>query len=84
MKLNPTKCSFGVTSGKFLGCLVTKRGIKAYPHQIKVVANIHSLKNMKEVQKLTGHLAALNSFICKYSDKSHHFLNTIRKGKSFD
>lgn len=40
IKLNPTKCSFGVTSGKFLGYLVTKCGIEVDPHQIKAVENI--------------------------------------------
>ncbi|KAF8051353.1 hypothetical protein N665_1742s0002 [Sinapis alba] len=34
MKLNPAKCTFGVTSGEFLGYIVTKRGIKANPKQI--------------------------------------------------
>ena len=34
MKLNPTKCSFGVSSGKFLGYLVTQRGVEANPDQI--------------------------------------------------
>ena len=34
MKLNPTKCTFGVASGEFLGYLVTERGIKANPKQI--------------------------------------------------
>ena len=31
VKLNPEKCTFGVASGKFLGYLVTQRGIKADP-----------------------------------------------------
>ena len=31
MKLNPTKCTFGVVSGEFLGYLVTERGIEANP-----------------------------------------------------
>ncbi|KAK0594549.1 hypothetical protein LWI29_017364 [Acer saccharum] len=35
MKLNPTKCSFGVSSGKFLGYLVTQRGVEANPDQIR-------------------------------------------------
>ena len=34
MKLNPTKCSFGVSSGKFLGYIITHRGIEANPEQI--------------------------------------------------
>ncbi|XP_074290386.1 uncharacterized protein LOC141617112 [Silene latifolia] len=37
MKLNPSKCHFGVSSGKFLGYMVTKRGIEASLEQIKVI-----------------------------------------------
>ena len=35
MKLNPSKCTFGVSSGRFLGYLVTQQGIEAHPRQIK-------------------------------------------------
>ena len=42
MKLNPTKCSFGVASGKFLGYMVTQCGIEANPYQIRSVMNIPS------------------------------------------
>ena len=42
MKLNPTKCSFGIASSKFLGYMVTQRGIKANPDQIQSVMNIPS------------------------------------------
>ncbi|KAK0572860.1 hypothetical protein LWI29_038236 [Acer saccharum] len=54
MKLNPTKCSFGVSSGKFLGYLVTQRGVEANLDQIRSIENIESPKCMKDVQKLTG------------------------------
>ncbi|KAK1587454.1 hypothetical protein Q3G72_013021 [Acer saccharum] len=54
MKLNLTKCSFGVSSGKFLGYLVTQRGVEANPDQIRSIENIESLKCMKDVQKLTA------------------------------
>ena len=50
MKLNPTKCSFGVRAGKFLGYMVTRRGIEANPEQIKAIMEIKSPKNIKEVQ----------------------------------
>lgn len=73
MNLNPAKCSFGVTSGKFLSYLVTKRGIEANRRQINAVENIQSLKCIKDVQKLTGRLATLIRFISKYFDKSHFF-----------
>ncbi|KAJ9535562.1 hypothetical protein OSB04_un001302 [Centaurea solstitialis] len=84
MKLNPTKCSFGVRAGKFLGYMVTRRGIEASPEQIKAILEIQSPRNIKEVQKLTGGVAALNRFISRSSDKCHLFYNVLRKNKGFD
>ena len=37
LRLNASKCAFGVGSGKFLGFLVTNRGIEADPSQIKAI-----------------------------------------------
>ena len=65
MKLNPEKCSFGVTSGKFLGYLVSQRGIEAHPNQVTAIHQITSPRNAKDVQKLTGRVAALNRFISR-------------------
>ena len=53
MKLNPAKCSFRVSSGKFLGYIVTHRGIEANPEQIRAIHVIPSPRNVKEVQRLT-------------------------------
>ena len=47
MKLNPSKCHFGVRSGKFLGYMVTKRGIEASPEQIQAILNLKSPKYIK-------------------------------------
>lgn len=84
MKLNPTKCSFGVTFGKFSGYPVAKRGIKADPWQIKAVKNIQSPRRVKDVQKLTCRLADLNKFISRYSDKRRPIFDTLQKGKQFE
>ncbi|KAJ9566737.1 hypothetical protein OSB04_002703 [Centaurea solstitialis] len=54
MKLNPTKCSFGVRARKFLGYMVTRRGIEASPEQIKPIIELKSSRKVKEVQRLTG------------------------------
>ncbi|KAJ9560566.1 hypothetical protein OSB04_005726, partial [Centaurea solstitialis] len=83
MKLNPTKCSFGVRAGKFLGYLVTQRGIEASPEQVKAIVEIQSPRNVKEVQKLTGRVAALTRFISRSSDKCHLFYNVLRKNQGF-
>lgn len=53
MKLNPAKCYFGLTTGKFLGYLLTQRGIEADPTQIKVIEEIKSPTILKELQSLT-------------------------------
>ncbi|XP_024010359.1 uncharacterized protein LOC112085380 [Eutrema salsugineum] len=54
MKLNPAKCTFGVTAGEFLGYIVTECGIEANPKQISAVLDLHSPTSKREVQKLTG------------------------------
>ena len=47
--LNASKCSFGVGLGKFLGYMVTHRGIKVNPDQIKAINNLQPPRNPKEV-----------------------------------
>ena len=63
LRLNASKCSFGMGLGKFLGYMVTRRGIEVNPDQIKTINNLRSPRNPKEVQKLTEMAAALNKFI---------------------
>ena len=59
MKLNPTKCAFGVSSRKFLGFIVNNRGIEASLDKIKVVLDMQPPSNTKEIQRLTGRIATL-------------------------
>ena len=84
MKLNPTKCSFGVAIGKFLGYMVTQRGIEANPDQIRSVMNIPSPACIRDVQHLAGRVAALSCFISRPSEKCHLFFSTLRKSKDFE
>jgi len=56
MRLNPAKCTFDVQAGKFLGFLLTRRGIEANPDKCHAVINMRSLANVKELQQLTGRL----------------------------
>ena len=49
MKLNPTKCAFGVSAGKFLGFIVNSRGIKANPDKIKALLDMQPPSNTKEI-----------------------------------
>ena len=54
MKLNPSKCAFGVSSGKFLGFMVSQRGIEVNPDKIQALLDMEPPKNIKEVQSFTG------------------------------
>ena len=53
MKLNPSKCAFGVSSGKFLGFIVSQRGIEANPEKVRAILEMSSPRTTKEVQSLT-------------------------------
>ena len=79
MKLNPGKCFFRVASGKFLGFMVSQRGIEANPKKVQAIINMASPKTVKEVQKLTGRIAALNRFISRATDKCLPFFKTLKQ-----
>ena len=82
--LNASKCSFGVGSGKFLGYMVTHRGIVVNLDQIKAITNMRTPQNPKEVQKLTGMATALNRFISRSVDRCRPFFLLINKWKGFE
>ncbi|XP_023924424.1 uncharacterized protein LOC112035820 [Quercus suber] len=79
MKLNPSKCAFGVSSGKFLGFMVSRRGIEANPKKVKAILEMSSPRTIKEVQSLTGRVAALNRFVSRAMDKCLPFFKTLKK-----
>jgi hypothetical protein len=68
LKLNPEKCVFDVRKGKVLGCLVSVKGIEANLDKINVVVNMKTPQCRKEVQRLTGRIAALNRFMPKLAE----------------
>ena len=79
LRLNASKCSFGVGLGNFLGYMVTHRGIEVNPDQIKAINNLQPPWNPKEVQKLIGMMAALNRFISRSADRCRPFFLLLHK-----
>ena len=73
LSLNPSKCIFGVHKGKELGCLVSTKGIEANPDKVKALWNMEEPKSIRDVQKLTGRIAALNRFIPRSTNRSLPF-----------
>ncbi|XP_075646115.1 uncharacterized protein LOC142617200 [Castanea sativa] len=83
LRLNADKCAFGVRVDKFLGYMITCRGIEINPDQIQAVERLELPSNPKEVQVLTDMLAALNQFISKFTDRHHPFYQLLKKWRGF-
>jgi hypothetical protein len=79
MKLNSAKCAFGVSSGKFLGFMVSQRGIEANPEKVSAILEMQPSKDLKQLQCLTGRIAAFNQFIFRSTDKCLPFFKILRK-----
>ena len=79
LRLNAFKCSFGISSSKFLGYMVTHRRIEVNLDQIKAINDLQPPRNPKKVQKLTGMTAALNRFISQSVDKCRPFFQLLYK-----
>uniref|UniRef100_A0A2N9J139 Uncharacterized protein n=1 Tax=Fagus sylvatica TaxID=28930 RepID=A0A2N9J139_FAGSY len=83
LRLNASKCVFGVGSGKFLGFMVSHRGIEVNPDQIKVIQELKAPRTHKEVQRLTGMTAALSRFISRSADRCQPFFQLLKKSTTF-
>ena len=79
MKLNSSKCAFGVSSSKFLGFMVSHRGIEANPDKIQAILNMEPPRNIKEVQSFTEQVAAFNRFVSKATNKCLPFFKVLKK-----
>ena len=79
MKLNPSKCAFGVTIEKFLGFMVSQKGIEVNSEKIQAIIELTLLKIIKEVQSLNDKIAALNRFFSRAMDKCLPFFRTLKR-----
>nr|KYP61871.1 Retrovirus-related Pol polyprotein from transposon 297 family [Cajanus cajan] len=83
MRLNPAKCTFGVAGGKFLGFMLSKRGIEANPDKCQAIINMQSPRNIKEVQRLAGRIASLARFLPCMAEKSRPIMSLLKKATKF-
>ena len=84
MKLNPAKCAFRVSAGKFLGFIVNNRGIEANPDKIKAMLDMLPPSNIKDIQRLTRRIDNLSRFVSKASDKCQSFFQVLKKPFQWD
>ena len=83
MRLNPTKCAFGVTSGKFLGFIIHERGIDANPEKVQAIIDMQSPRTIKDLQRLNGRLVALSRFLARSGDRCLPFFRALKNPKNF-
>src|SRR3954469_21940166 len=84
IKLNPEKCIFGVPAGKLLGFIVSGRGIEANPAKIRALSQLDIPKDIKQIQKLTGCVAALTRFISCLGEKALPLYRLLRRTEHFE
>ncbi|MDR5650944.1 hypothetical protein, partial [Staphylococcus nepalensis] len=63
--------------------MVNQRGIEANPEKVKALIDINPPRTVRDVQRLTGMVAAFNRFISKCSEKCQSFFSTLKKKKNF-
>jgi hypothetical protein len=83
MMLNPTKCVFGIPAGQLLGFIVSHRGIEVNPEKIKAILEIFRPNDLKDVQRLTGCMAAVSRFISRLGEKALPLYKLMKKSDEF-
>jgi hypothetical protein len=79
LKLNPTKCSFDVSTGQLLGFLVSIRGIEANPEKIQAILTMGKPAKLHDIQQLAGCVAALSRFVARLGEKALPFYTLMKK-----
>ncbi|KAI5312980.1 hypothetical protein L3X38_042154 [Prunus dulcis] len=83
LKMNPLKCAFGVTSGKFLGFIVKHRGIEVDRTKIKAIRDMPEPRNLHELKSLQGRLAFIGRFISNLAGRCQPFSCLMKKDVPF-
>jgi hypothetical protein len=81
LKMNPLKCAFGVSAGKFLGFIVHEKGIEIDPKKVEAIRSVKAPTCKKDLQKFLGKVNYLRRFICNLSGKVNAFTLLLRLKK---
>jgi hypothetical protein len=84
LKMNPPKCAFGVSAGKFLGFLVHNRGIDVDPAKASTIATMKPPTSHKELKSFLGRLSYIRRFIPGLTAVTSTFSHLLKKGVSFN
>ena len=79
LKLNPKKCTFGMTFGKLLGYMVNERGTEADPDKIRVILDMLTPRIEREIRGFLGRLQYISRFIARLMDICESIFRLLRK-----
>ena len=82
LRLNPKKCTFGVTSGKLLGHIVSERGIEVDPEKIRAILDMPAPRTERKIRGFLGRLQYINHFIAKITDICKLIFCLLRKSQT--
>ncbi|KAL0451211.1 UNVERIFIED_CONTAM: hypothetical protein Slati_1099200 [Sesamum latifolium] len=82
--MNPSKCAFGVTCGKFLGFIIRQRGIEIEQTKIDAILRMPEPRNIHELKNLQGKLAYLRRFISNLAGRCQPFSRLMKKDVPFE
>jgi hypothetical protein len=78
LRMNPLKCAFGVTSGRFLGFIVHEHDIQIDPKKIESIRKIREPVCKKDIQKLLGKINYLQCFISNLAGRVDSLLPLVQ------
>ena len=84
LRMNPLKCAFGVSSGKFLGFLVHSRGIDVDPAKATTIATMRPSAIVKELKSFLGKVSYIRRFTPGLASIISAFTKLLKKGQSFE
>ena len=84
LRMNPLKCAFGVSSGKFLGFLVHSRGIDVDPAKATTIATMRPPVTVKELKSFLGKVSYIWRLIPGLASITSAFTKLLKKGQSFE
>ncbi|XP_049410526.1 uncharacterized protein LOC125873694 [Solanum stenotomum] len=84
LRMNPLKCAFEVTSGKFLGFIVRHRGLEIDQVKVDAILKMVQPRNIHELKSLQGKLTYLRRFISNLARKCQPFSLLMKKGNLFE
>ena len=83
LRMNPMKCAFGVSAGKFLGFLVHHRGISVDPAKAMTIATMKRPTTVKELKSFLGRVCYIRRFVPELTSVTSSLSKLLKKGAEF-